>query len=332
MRDYADFLLAMSRFKEAGLAYEFLSEPDLAIECYQSALLWREALSLATTTLSPSSLTSLATSLADSLTESKQHQEAATIHLDHLNDPQAAALSLCKASQYADAIRTVNLRSLPELLTSTIDPALTDAFSTLSEMLAECRAQLAAQTTRIVELREKSALDPLAYFDGVTEADAPDNVSLAPTHASTSASLFTRYTGNTLGTAATGETRRTSKNKRKDDRKRARGKKGSVYEEEYLMNSIRRLAERVDSVRDETEALVEALFRRGMRDNAAALQGQLRELLVQLEGCVKVVYTAVAVPAGEVQQQRMMMGLEEGAPPAVQPAPVVRKFDGLSLV
>ena len=154
-------------------------------------------------------------------------------------------------------------------------------------------------------------------------------MSLAPTHASTSASLFTRYTGNTLGTAATGETRRTSKNRRKDDRKRARGKKGSVYEEEYLMNSIRRLAERVDSIRSETEALVEALFRRRMRDSAAALQALLRDLLVQLDGCVTVVFGAVVpeeVPA-RTEEERM-----DGQRPVVQPPPVIKLLDGLSLL
>ena len=169
-----------------------------------------------------------------------------------------------------------------------IDPALSEAFGVTSETLAECKGQLAAQTARIVELRQKNLNDPLAYLDGVAEADAPDNVSLAPTNASTSASLFTRYTGNTLGTALTGETRRTSKNRRKDERKRARGKKGSVYEEEYLMNSIRRLVERVGSVKPDSERLVEAMLRRHMRDNASALQKQLGELILQLEGCIKI--------------------------------------------
>src|SRR5438067_1556077 len=95
--------------------------------------------------------------------------------------------------------------------------------------------------------------DPLGYFEGTMDVDIPDNVSLAPTNSSTiGGSIFTRYTDKTKGTLGTSATRRTSKNKRREDRKRARGKKGSVYEEEYLLASMRRLIERIETTRDET--------------------------------------------------------------------------------
>ncbi|KAA8908123.1 elongator complex protein-like protein 1 [Sphaerosporella brunnea] len=331
MRDYASFLHSMNCFREAGFAYEYLSEHSLAIECYQTALLWRECLFLASSSNVPaSSLKELAESLAESLLESKEYQNAATIYTDHLEDIPAAATALCKGAHYADAMRTVVLKNQPALLESLIDPLLREAFASTSELLAECRGQLTAQTARIAELREKNAIDPLAYFDGTTEADAPDNVSLAPTNASTSGgTLFTRYTGASLGTAQTGVSRKTSKNRRKDERKRARGKKGSVYEEEYLVNSIRRLIERVQSVHDDTQRLVEALFRRGMRESAAALQGMVKELLAMLEGCV-----------GDVFKQQQLLSpslLEDGILQQEEAArkvevPVIPAFEGLSLL
>jgi len=265
-----------------------------------------------------SDLPSLAASLAETLTEQKLHREAATIQLSYLSDVPTAAAALCAGTHYSEAMRIVVLHNQPTLLNSIIDPALTDAFASTSSLLAECRGQLKAQTTRIAELREKATIDPLAYLDAVTEADAPDNVSLAPTNASTSgASLFTRYTGASLGTAQTGETRKTSKNRRKDERKRARGKKGSVYEEEYLVNSVRRLVERVDSAREETSGLVEAMFRRGMRESAGALQQAIVELLAMLREAVPVVFVPRLTESGQVVQVEM---------------PVVREFEGLSLV
>jgi elongator complex protein 1 len=329
MRDYADFLFSMSRFGEAGYAYEYLGETSLAIESYQSAGLWRECLFAAHRAQLPAdSLHDLASTLAESLLEAKEYLNAATIFAEHLHDIPAAARALCKGAHYADAMRLVVLHARPELLETAIDPLLTEAFATTSELLAECRGQLAAQTARIAELRQNKLKDPLAYLDGTTEADAPDNVSLAPTAASTSGgTLFTRYTGASMGTAATGESRRSSKNRRKDERKRARGKKGSVYEEEYLVNSIRRLIERVDSVRDDTERLLQALFRRGMRENAAALQALVNELLAMLKGCVDEVFTAqqrsVLPPPGEGEVQPQQQKVE---------VPVIRDFEGLSLL
>lgn len=162
------------------------------------------------------------------------------------------------------------------------------------ELLADCKSQLNAQIPRIRELRAKKAEDPLAFFDGDINGgpDIPDNISLAATDASTTgSSLFTRYTSRTTtGTLATNATRKTSKNRRRDERKRARGKKGSVYEEEYLVNSVARLIERVNAVRDEVGRLVVGLMRRGMRERARAVEAGMAEVVGLCRGCVGEVF------------------------------------------
>lgn len=129
----------------------------------------------------------------------------------------------------------------------------------------------------------------MAYYGGVTETDIPDNVSIAATDTSTSASLFTRYTNHT-GTLNTNTSRSTSKNRRREERKRARGKKGSVYEEEYLVNSLRRLIDRVNGIRDEIKRLIEALLRRRMWERAVAVERAMKEVVDLCQGCVDEVF------------------------------------------
>ncbi|PWW72432.1 IkappaB kinase complex, IKAP component [Tuber magnatum] len=210
-----------------------------------------------------------------------------------------------------------------ELLTTVVDAGLAEGFAQSSELIAECKRQLKAQLDRIHELRAKKKDNPLAYFDSVVEEDTPDNVSLAPTDASTSASLFTRYTSGGAQTAMTGTTRRTTKNRRREERKRARGKKGSVYEEEYLVSSIGRMVEKLDSVRDETKKLLEGLVRRRMRERAIALQSLMEEVLTSLEGCVGEVFEE----AGEVINHEA--GAKGGGKRAV---PIIKKFDGVGIL
>lgn len=163
----------------------------------------------------------------------------------------------------------------------------------------------------------------MAYFDGANEADAPDDVSLAPTHASTTNSLFTRYTNNTLATAVTGASRKTSKNRRKEERKRARGKKGSVYEEEYLVNSVHRLLERVNSTLPDIERLIQCLYRRQLRENAATLQQQVVQMTQLLQEWIDVLFSAPITPTlvgadGEIRKDL--------------PAVILKAFKKLSLV
>ncbi|KAF2740606.1 elongator complex protein-like protein 1, partial [Polyplosphaeria fusca] len=125
---YADYLSIQNRHKEAALAYDSLSLHASAWLCYRSAHLWREALSSATLAgLSAEELTSLAQSLADGLTESKDYASAATLHLDYLSDLPTCIKLLCKAHLFAEATRLLALHHQPALLTTILDPSLTEA-------------------------------------------------------------------------------------------------------------------------------------------------------------------------------------------------------------
>ncbi|KAK3293460.1 IKI3 family-domain-containing protein [Chaetomium fimeti] len=310
---FAAYLKSTSHFKEAGLAYESLDNFTDATDCYLKAgtTCWRECLYAAqqqNPPLSPAKLSEIATSLADALREAKDYASAATIHLDYLASVPAAIQHLCKGYLFADALRLAALHNRADLLPTAIDTGLTEALSSSTEFLADCKAQLHAQVPRIAELRLKAREDPLAFYegenpfgggnrtnaDGTTDANIPDDVSIAASSrgggaASTSASLFTRYTNKgsgSVGTAGTGVSRATSKNRRREEKKRARGRKGTVYEEEYLVNSVRRLVERVAAAAAEVERLVFGLARRGMAERARAVE----ELMAGVqEACRKAV-------------------------------------------
>ncbi|KAI1873414.1 hypothetical protein JX265_005036 [Neoarthrinium moseri] len=296
-RLYAEFLESRSRYREAGLTYESLQDYAGATRSYRAAgaACWREALftaSLQQPALAPEALADLATALADALYEAKDYAAAATVQLDHLSSLETAVRYLCKGYQFADALRLSILHKRPDLLESTIDPGLADALGSSTEFLADCKAQLRAQVPRILELRRKAAEDPLAFYEGERSgalADLPDDVSVAASsRVSTSASLFTRYTGKagSVGTAGTGISRATSKNRKREEKKRARGRKGTVYEEEYLVNSVRRLVERVEATKAELERLVFGLVRRAMFERARSVEALMAEVL---DGCRKAV-------------------------------------------
>ena len=298
MRLYADHLSANNKNKEAALAYEYLGDHASAWPCYRSANLWREALSSATLAKVPSSeLETLASSLAESLVESKDYLAASTITLDYLSDLAGAARHLCKGCYFAEAVRIVTLRKQPDLIAEVIDPSLVERSADMTEFLADMKGQLLAQVPRLQELRTKKAEDPMAFFEGMDDGggNIPDNISLAPTDTTSGGTFMTRYTNQT-GTVNTQTTRKTSKNKRREERKRARGKKGTVYEEEYLTNSTERLIERINSMQDEIQRLVEGLVKRGMRERADAVSNAVNEVIERCRYAVKEMYPPVVAP------------------------------------
>ncbi|KAF2210146.1 hypothetical protein CERZMDRAFT_46102 [Cercospora zeae-maydis SCOH1-5] len=297
MRIYADFLISRNRYKEAGIAFEYIGNYTAAFEAYRSVgSLWRECLSC-TADMPEEQVLAAARDLAEGCEESKDYNSAATIHLEYLNDLHEACRLLCKAYSFAEAIRLVTRRKQLDLLKSVIDPGLIETSATTTELLAEMKTQLQHQLPRLHDLRQKKQEDPMAFLDGsgaAANVDIPDDISLAPTDATTSAGTFmTRYTGNKsnlLGSVATDATRKTSKNRRKEERKRARGKKGTVYEEEYLVNSIERLIERLNETGSDVSRLVEGLMRRGMRERAVAVESAFADVEAACRGCLDEVF------------------------------------------
>ncbi|KAF9877790.1 hypothetical protein CkaCkLH20_04925 [Colletotrichum karsti] len=291
---YAAHLESLSKYRDAGLAYETLHNFSKATSCYRAAgvTCWRECLFAAQQQTPPPSddaFADLASTLAEALWEGKEYAAAATIHADYLSSLETAVKCLCKAYHFAEALRLIARDRRPDLLPTVFDAGLVEALSSSTEFLADCKSQLLAQVPRVAELRKKAAEDPLAFYEGERpggHGDIPDDVSVAASsRVSTSASLFTRYTGKdgSVGTVGTGVSRATSKNRKREEKKRARGRKGTVYEEEYLVNSVRRLVERVEGgAKDEVGRLVFALVRRGMTERARAVEALMAEVV---EGC-----------------------------------------------
>lgn len=289
---YAAHLESSSKFREAGLAHESVGNYTKATSCYSSAgaTAWRECLFAASQQIpkiSRETTDALATDLAEALYEAKGYAAAATIHAEHLGDVEGAVRCLCKGYLFADAMRLAVVRDRAELLESVVDSGLGDAVGSMTEFLADCKGQLKAQVPRIGELRRRKEEDPLGYYEGEIRGgeDVPDDVSVAASSGmSTSASLFTRYTGKqgSVGTLGSNVSRATSKNRKREEKKRARGRKGTVYEEEYLVNSVRRLVERVEGMKGEVERLVSGLVRRGMGERARAVEALASEVV---EGC-----------------------------------------------
>ncbi|EXJ85200.1 hypothetical protein A1O3_05875 [Capronia epimyces CBS 606.96] len=325
-RLYAEHLASQSQHASAATLFESLGEYEAAYPLYALAHKWRESLTCATLVpLERDRLIDLASSLVTTCADVlRDYRSAATIHIDYLGDIPGAARLLCKGSYFADASRILAMKGLVSDQPVIVDSGLTEKFGEILELVADCKAQLRAQIPRIQELRRKKEEDPLAFYGGDPSlmdaggVDIPDNISLAGTDATTvgGQSLFTRYGSNASkfgGTVASNVSRKTSKTKRREERKRARGKKGSVYEEEYLVASVGRLIDRVNGMHDEVKRLIGGLLRRGMRDQAAKVDEVMKDLCDQ---CSKDRVEVWQLPQGEKMQSELGHDVQgEGRPP-----------------
>lgn len=287
-RHYAKSLSSIQEYAEAGIIYEMLKEYKDAMDSYVLGKRWREALAIASEKFSDQ-IVDIADELISTLTYEHKYVDAAEIQLHFMNNIEEAMELYCKAYQYDTACVIASKYKKPELIEKVVDPELGEGFGTIAELLADCKGQVNSQLKRLRELRTKKEEDPYAFYGQETEQ--ADDVSIAPSETSTKESFFTRYTGKTSGTAKTGASRRTAKNKRREERKRARGKKGTIYEEEYLVQSVGRLIDRVVHTKPDAVKLIDVLCRRNMREQAHSIQKTFVELIALLKDNVKEIYT-----------------------------------------
>jgi elongator complex protein 1 len=177
------------------------------------------------------------------------------------------------------------------------------------------------RTTQVFSCLRRLTLDN--YFEGVTnEIDVPDDISVVATEATTSASLFTRYTAQSAGSRGT---RTSSKNRRREERKRARGKKGTVYEEEYLVSSISRLIQRVQDIREDVTRLIVALMMIDKRFEAGEMQNNFQRLVEEIKISTSEVFadrpTSNWVSRDEIVETPLMRDM-----------PIVEMFSGSELL
>jgi len=196
--------------------------------------------------------------VAENLTLKKRYAEAGQVLLDYAQDVREAIIALVQGNHFSEARRIISLHELPGLLEDIVDPAALEARAQISEDLTEMREQLQKQVARLRELRIKKVEQPEEFYE--TEDLAMHNVDVM-----TDASAFTSFTRYTVAPSTSAPsratTKRTSRSKRKMERKVGSGRKGTVDEEEYLLKSLTKLASKLSGVQDEAAAIVPHLLR-----------------------------------------------------------------------
>lgn len=335
---YASYLQGKMEYSQSGLIYEHLGDYPNALDLYELSGEWQQALSIAAKSYEgdddiAEKTEDLATRLAEATLETRQYKDSATIYLDHLNNVREAVRVLCKGFFFKEAIRIVSQQPSSDqngLTEEIVTPGVLEGFAQITELVSDCKGQINSQISRLQVLRLKKEEDPLAFF-GQDESDAPDNVSIAASETSTAPSFITRYTGKTEGTAKTGASRRTVKNRRREERKRARGKKGSIYEEEYLINSMGRLVDRLQEQQPDAVRLIDALLRHAndsnMRTRAYQVQRAYTEVLDLLKENVDYVFAMTERDRERFDDEGNMYLIPSIPVPEIKPFPKFAMLD-----
>ncbi|GAA5975319.1 hypothetical protein JCM5350_006430 [Sporobolomyces pararoseus] len=259
----AEDLFERSKYAEAGLLFTLSEQPDKAILAYQHANAWQELFTVAyNSQKSEEEVKELAVEIAERLTSKRRYAEAGKVLLEYGQDLPAAIDALCEGNLFAEAVRLTALHNRRDLIESRIKSSTLDMQQRLLDDFSDVTEQLEKQADRLDDLRQRRDANPYQYFCIDDPSAALENLELAPDGVSDAGTAFTRYTVNPTTVASSQRSSsRTSRSRRRAGIKKAAGKKGSVYEEMYLLNSIKKSVEvKLAELQAEVAALLPILL------------------------------------------------------------------------
>ncbi|KAJ3242809.1 hypothetical protein HDU78_001127 [Chytriomyces hyalinus] len=282
---HGSYLFSKAKFAEAGLMFYMANNKTRALLAYRSEYpLWRQALSVAQEIqVSASEMADLAHELSETLMEKHEYQDASVVYIEYVNDILGGVRALLKGGFWDEAVRIAHKQSRGDLVASEIKPAVHAEYETAVDDVKEMLITFQKQRARL-DIVRKEYLEKQAKIDSGEYDPLLDTIDMMSDTTSMASSKRTARTGKTSISSGN-----TAKSRRRQDRKRATGKEGTFYEEEFLVNSLFKAVEKSNALRGSIHRLVTALMYHGYISEARNLQSTYESTLPLLKaGCVGV--------------------------------------------
>ncbi|XP_041653539.1 elongator complex protein 1 [Cheilinus undulatus] len=279
---YAQHLVEQQQAEQAGLLLWRCRELPSALQAFTASSSWRNAICVAQQIpLPPDQLALLARDLAEKLTEQRRYSEAALLLDQYAKDCEEAILALIMGAVWEEALRLIYIHNRQDITETNLKPALLEAVGTQTTFLESQVAMFTRHRTRLVVVREQKEKARMDMLDD-DGPDCPD----ADLYSEASSVL----TGSKYSQSNSRISSRSSKNRRKAERKKMSLKEGSPMEDRALMCALSDIVTTVDKMREEVHSLLKALVLFQFDKQAEKLQAAYEEALQMMEAAVPEVW------------------------------------------
>ncbi|TKS72786.1 Elongator complex protein 1 [Collichthys lucidus] len=279
---YAQHLVEQQQAEQAGLLLWRCGEPASALQAFAGSLSWRNAICVAQQMpLPPDQLALLARDLAEKLTEQRRYSEAALLLDQYAKDCEEAILALITGAVWEEALRLIYIHNRQDITETNLKPALLEAVSNQTSFLEAQTATFTRHKTRLAVVREQKEKARLDMLD----EDGPDCPDAELYSEASSVMTGSKYSHSNSRISS-----RSSKNRRKAERKKLSLKEGSPLEDKALMYALGEIITAVDKMREEVHGLLKALVLFQFDKQAEKLQLAYEEALHMVEVAVPEVW------------------------------------------
>ncbi|EGC35070.1 hypothetical protein DICPUDRAFT_79181 [Dictyostelium purpureum] len=295
---YADYLVQHNNYEDAAYLYTSAGESKKALSAFKDACLWENSIYQAKKlNFTNDELNNLAQECSEVLKRNGKFKEAGLL-LSQYSDLETSISAYCEGFYYNDAILLAQNKDRSELVDTLINKSILETVATQTTDINSNYEKYQKMATRIVIVRTnklnyvplllpRGGLDPetssmMSGMSGIfSEGGQSVNSAMSSVTTSSYVSTYSQQTG-TFSTAT--KTRLKKKDKKpKPQKVRLTGKEGSPFEEEYLVEEMKKLIPSI-AQQENIGRIVKGLVILNLFDEARQLSTLYQKYLDLIDG------------------------------------------------
>nr|XP_003463826.1 elongator complex protein 1 [Cavia porcellus]XP_013001319.1 elongator complex protein 1 [Cavia porcellus] len=284
---YGEHLTQEHQHETAGLVFARCGAYKEALSAFLACGSWQQALCMATQLHLPKNqLIELSRTLAGKLAEQRKHREAAIVLEQYAQDYEEAVLLLLEGAAWEEALRLVYKYNRLDIIETNIKPSILEAQKNYMAFLDSQTTTFSRHKKRLLVVRElKEQAQPVNLDDEVPHGQESDLFSETSSIVNGS-EMSGRYSHSNSRISA-----RSSKNRRKAERKKHSLKEGSPLEDLALLEALNEVVQSTEKLKDEIHCILKTLFLFGFDEQGRELQEAFEGTLQLMETSLPEIWT-----------------------------------------
>ncbi|XP_012493978.1 PREDICTED: elongator complex protein 1 [Propithecus coquereli] len=284
---YGEHLMQENMYEPAGLVFARCSAHEKALSAFLTCGSWKQALCVAAwLNLTKDQLAGLARTLAEKLVEKRKHIDAAMVLEQYAQDYEEAVLLLLEGAAWEEALRLVYKYNRLDIIETNIKPSILEAQKNYMIFLDSQTTTFSRHKKRLLVVRKlKEQAQQVNLEDEVLHGQESDLFSETSSIVSGS-EMSGKYSHSNSRISA-----RSSKNRRKAERKKHSLKEGSPLEDLALLEALNEVVQNTEKLKDEVYHILKVLFLFEFDEQGRELQKAFEDTLQLMERSLPEIWT-----------------------------------------
>ncbi|XP_074136167.1 elongator complex protein 1 isoform X1 [Sminthopsis crassicaudata] len=284
---YGEHLKQKNLFEQAGLVFARSGAYEKALDVFVTSGSWQQAFCMAAQlNYTSDQLASLGRTLSGKLAEQRKLNDAAQVLEQYAQDYEEAILLLLEGAAWEEALRLVHKYNRLDIIETNIKPSILEAQKNYMVLMDSQTAIFTRHRKRFLVVRELKEQAQQGNLDDDMPNGQESDLFSETSSIMSGSDMSGRYSHSNSRISA-----RSSKNRRKAERKKHSLKEGSPLEDLALLEALSEVVNSIEKLKDDIYQLLKVLFLFEYDEQARELQKMFEDTLHLMESSIPEIWT-----------------------------------------